>query len=230
MRDTLEADSIVFEVGRRRILSDIYIKIETGRITGLLGRNGQGKSTLMKILFGTLTPMTKSIRVNGHYIHKPYLERGLISYLPQFNCVPADRKIIDLFKDFELDYDVFVSRFSHIASGSNLKFRQLSGGSRRFIETYLLLFTPGSFALLDEPFSHLSPVIIQEMSLLIREASKQKGILITDHYYEETLRISDQLYILQNGKIKPVQSSEELDASGYLPLSCSSITVFKSSS
>lgn len=228
MKNTLEADSIVFEIGGRRILSDIYIQLETGRITGLLGRNGQGKSSLMKILFGTLHPLNKSIRINGHYIHKPYLKMSLINYLPQFNCFPADRKITDLFKDFEVDYAVFVSRFAHIMPDSKLKFRQLSAGNRRFIETYLLLFTPGLFALLDEPFSHLSPVTLQEMSLLIREASKEKGILISDHYFEEILQISDQLYVLEGGKIKLIHSKEELAVSGYLPRCYSSEGEFMS--
>lgn len=230
MKNTLEADSIVFEIGGRRILSDIYIQLETGRITGLLGRNGQGKSSLMKIIFGTLTPLTKSIRINGHYIQKPYLETNLITYLPQFNCFPADRKVNDLFKDFKVDYTIFVSRFADIAYDNNLKFSQLSGGNRRFIETYLLLFTPGLFALLDEPYSHLSPVRVQEMNMLIREAGKQKGILISDHYYEEILRVSDELYVLQSGKMKLIHSNEELTTSGYLPLCYSSETEFKSSS
>lgn len=230
MKNTLEADSIVYEIAGRRILSDIYIQLKTGRITGLLGRNGQGKSTLMKIIFGTLTPLTKSVRINGRHIHKPYLETNLITYLPQFNCFPADRKVTDLFKDFKVDYAVFDSRFTHLAFNSNLKLNQLSGGNRRFIETYLLLFTPGLFAFLDEPFSHLSPVRVQEMSILIREASKQKGILISDHCYEEILRISDELYVLQSEKIKLIRSNEELAASGYLPLCYSSEAEFKSSS
>ncbi len=184
----------------------------------------------MKIIFGTLTPMSKSIRINGRYIQKPYLETNLITYLPQFNCFPADKKVTDLFKDFKVDYSVFVSRFAYIAYNSNLKFGQLSGGNRRFIETYLLLFTPGLFTLLDEPFSHLSPIRVQEMNILIREASKQKGILISDHYYEEILRTSDELYVLQSGKIKFINSNQELATSGYLPLSYSSETEFKSSS
>jgi ABC-type sugar transport system ATPase subunit len=64
MTHCLEADSIQLEFNGRRILSDIYLKCETGRITGLLGRNGEGKSCLMQIIYGTLA-CEKSVRIDG---------------------------------------------------------------------------------------------------------------------------------------------------------------------
>lgn len=63
MKNILEIDSVILEYGLKRILQNVYLKTETGKITGLLGRNGSSKSSLMKILFGELNPSNKSIRL-----------------------------------------------------------------------------------------------------------------------------------------------------------------------
>jgi len=81
MIHTLEADSIQLEFDGRSILSDIYLKAETGKITGLLGRNGAGKSCLMKIIYGSLKS-EKSIRIDGYAQHEALKQTGLLRYLP----------------------------------------------------------------------------------------------------------------------------------------------------
>ena len=65
MMNSLEVDSVILDFGMRRILQDVYLKCETGRITGLLGRNGTGKSSLMKIIFGKLRLSSSSVRLNN---------------------------------------------------------------------------------------------------------------------------------------------------------------------
>jgi len=65
MKNILDIDSVILEFGLQRILQNVYLKSESGRITGLLGRNGTGKSSLMKISFGELNPTNKSIRINN---------------------------------------------------------------------------------------------------------------------------------------------------------------------
>ena len=84
----LEIDSVVLEFGSRKLLSDIYLKCETEKITGLIGRNGTGKTSLFNIIYGTLTPNHKSIRLNEQFIRTLYKEANFIKYLPQHNFIP----------------------------------------------------------------------------------------------------------------------------------------------
>ena len=87
MKHILEADSIQLEFDNRKILSDIYIKFETGKITGLIGRNGQGKTCLMQIIYGSLK-CERSIRINKINQPKTFQIPELLMYLPQFNFIP----------------------------------------------------------------------------------------------------------------------------------------------
>src|SRR3954471_9444247 len=99
MKHILEADSIQLAFGERTILSDVYLKCETGKITGLLGRNGQGKSCLMKIIHGTM-PLEKSVRFDKQSHYQPFKRPDLLLYLPQFNFIPKQLNLTRVFKDF----------------------------------------------------------------------------------------------------------------------------------
>ena len=102
----LEADGIQLEFKGKRILSDIYLKSETGKITGLLGRNGEGKSCLMKIIYGSMESES-SIRCDGAIYKKAFRQRGLLTYLPQFNFIPGSLTPKRIFQDFELEFSLF---------------------------------------------------------------------------------------------------------------------------
>ena len=113
MTHKLEADSIQLEFKGRRILSDIYLKCETGKITGLLGRNGEGKTCLMKIIYGTLRT-EKSVRFDNVVQHEAFKKPGLILYLPQFNFIPKGLSLKRIFNDFNLEYSFFEKRFTQV--------------------------------------------------------------------------------------------------------------------
>ena len=111
MTHLLETDSIQLEFGLRKILSDVYLKVETGYITGLLGRNGAGKSCLMNIIYGSLEASDKSVRLDGKAIFHAYKSSHILLYLPQFNFIPPRLKVSRVFDDFELDYNLFQHHF-----------------------------------------------------------------------------------------------------------------------
>jgi len=96
--------------------------------------------------------------------------------------------------------------------------RDLSGGQTRLTETYILLKTAAKFVLLDEPFTHLSPLMIEQVQELVSEAKKEKGILITDHMYRHIIDLSDTLYLLANGKTHLIRDLSELEFLGYAKL------------
>ena len=81
--NSLEIDSVTLSFNGRKVLSDIYLKCDTGEIVGLIGRNGAGKSCLLKLLFGSLQGENQSIRLNKTYSRKPYAIPRTIHYLHQ---------------------------------------------------------------------------------------------------------------------------------------------------
>lgn len=89
MKHKLEVDGIELFFGARKILGDIYLKCETGSITGLLARNGEGKTCLMNIIYGSLKANSSSVRFDEVTISNAYKRPALLTYLPQFNFIPA---------------------------------------------------------------------------------------------------------------------------------------------
>ena len=214
MNHKLEADSIQLEFNGRKILSDIYLKSETGNITGLLGRNGEGKTCLLKIIYGSLT-CDKSVRFDNVPQIVPYKRPDLLLYLPQFNFIPKQLSLKSVFKDFELDYSVFENRFPEFVSKYTTAIGTLSGGEHRLVELYVVLKTKSQFALIDEPFTHLNPIQIEKVKMLILEEKEKKGLIITDHLYQHIVDISDNLYVLANGKTHLTRSMENIETLGY---------------
>ncbi|OKL40270.1 ATP-binding cassette domain-containing protein [Pontibacter flavimaris] len=210
----LEADSIQLAFDGRRILSDIYIKCETGAITGLLGRNGQGKSCLMKIIYGSLK-CEKSVRFDNRIQFEAFKRPDLLLYLPQFNFIPSHISLRRIFSDFELDYSSFEHRFPEFATRYKASIGSLSGGERRLVEIYAVVKSASQFAMLDEPFTHLNPIQIDKVKDLLLEAKQNKGVIVTDHMFRHVLDISGTLYLLVNGKTHLVGTTEEIEALGY---------------
>jgi lipopolysaccharide export system ATP-binding protein len=218
MKHLLEADSIVLEFGLRRILSDIYIRCDTGNITGLLGRNGQGKSCLMNIIYGNLPALNKSVRFDRLPVPYAFKKPGLLTYLPQFNFIPGRLTVKQVFADFKLDFSHFDNLFPGFDSTYKIAFKNFSGGDRRLIETYVMILSDAQFTMLDEPFSHLSPVHTEKMKIILKEIKARKGLLITDHQYEQITDICDHLYLLADGKTHLIKDSSDLSRLGYISI------------
>ena len=217
MTHTLEADSIQLQFDDRRILSDIYLKCETGKITGLLGRNGQGKSCLMQIIYGRLK-CERSVRFDNASQYEAFKRPDLLLYLPQFNFIPKILTLKRIFQDFELDYSSFESRFPEFKARYKSSMNNLSGGEHRLVELYIIVKSKSQFAMLDEPFTHLNPVQIEKVKDLLLDEKINKGLLITDHMYRHITQICDNLYVLTSGKTYLTKSIEEIETLGYARL------------
>jgi ABC-type lipopolysaccharide export system ATPase subunit len=217
MHNLLEIDGIQLQFKEKKILSAIYIKCETSQITGLLGRNGQGKSCLMNIIYGTL-PCEKSVRFNQVSIVESFRRPELLRYLPQFNFIPTFLSLRKIFKDFNLDYQQFLEFFPEFESKEKYTVGSFSGGERRLVELYVILKSPAQFAMLDEPFTHLNPLQIDKVKALIVAEKKNKGLLITDHMFQHIVDVSDCLYVLTNGQTYLAKSIQDIESMGYARL------------
>ena len=212
----LEVDSIILEFGHHRVLQDVYFTNETGRITGILGRNGCGKSCLMNIIYGVLLTNNKSIRIDGEPIFEGYRDPKLFRYLPQFNFIPKDFTIRRIFADFGLDFSSFIVWFPEFEKYYSMNLGKLSGGERRIIEVYAILASKTKFCMLDEPFSHIMPLHVEALKNIMLEEKQNKGIIITDHLHRYITDISDQLYVIVHGKAHLTKGIEDLKSLGYI--------------
>jgi len=217
MSNILEIDSVIKSFNERQVLTDIYLKCESGDIIGMLGRNGSGKTTLLKILFGTLAADRKFIRINGKVYNSPYKTRNEICYLPQHEFLPKHLtvdKAVELYlgkasTNFFLNDGILNPLIKN-------KVSNLSGEELRYLEIKLLLNTDSKFVLLDEPFNGVSPILVQYIKALIIESSKTKGIILTDHDYRNVLDVANRYCLIFDGGIKPIKDKYELVKWGYV--------------
>ncbi|MBS1580265.1 MAG: ATP-binding cassette domain-containing protein [Bacteroidetes bacterium] len=218
MNHKLEIDSIQFEFNGRKILSDIYLQCETGKITGLLGKNGEGKSCLMNIIYGSLR-CEKSVRFDNISTTQAFKQPNLLMYLPQFNFIPKTLSLQRIFQDFGLDYNKFQNTFSEfIIVDKKTSISNLSGGERRLIELYIIVKSATQFVMLDEPFTHLNPLQIEKVKELLKEEKANKGLLITDHMYRHVVDVYDNLYVLTKGKTFFAKNIVDIETLGYAKL------------
>lgn len=214
----LHADSITKSFNTQNILGDICLICETGSVTGLLGRNGTGKSTLLKIISGTVKGDSQFIRVDDQVMISQPDRRRMISFLPQASFLPREVKVKNLIPLFCIpESAVQLSGLALIQPFLHETVRKLSGGEKRLVELLLILYSDSKFVLLDEPFSGLSPKTTQAIQSLIREQARQKGIIISDHRFRDVLEISDEVYLLSGTHLKKIQHFEELKRYKYLP-------------
>ena len=218
MQHKLEADSIILEFGNRSILSNIYFKCETGQITGILGRNGQGKTCLMNIVYGNLKPINKSIRFDSITINEAFRRPDLLTYLPQFSFIPSHLTVKRIFSDFDLDFCDFEKIFPEFSTKWSYPIRTLSAGQRRLIEVYVIIKSNSQFSMLDEPFSHLMPLQIEKIYELLENEKSNKGFLITDHMFRYVTEVSQNLYVLVDGKTHLTNDITDIEKLGYARL------------
>jgi lipopolysaccharide export system ATP-binding protein len=211
----LKAANLIKTFKKRTVVNNITLEINVGEITGLLGPNGAGKTTTFNMISGTIKPNKGSIFINGINITKePMYKRARlgISYLPQessvFRKLTAEENLLAIFELLKISkternkrLDELIERFGlgHVRKSNVMS---LSGGERRRVEVARSLILSPKFILLDEPFSGIDPIAVEDMQDILLELKKESiGILITDHNVREALRICDSAYILNDGQI-----------------------------
>lgn len=211
-----ELDNVELNFSRRNILNGVYLKSELGKVTGILGSNGCGKSCLLQILFGSMKAKYKLVRVDNKPILKPLYKTKKVKFLPQFNFIPNNIRLETIFDLYQVDWNEFTTVFKTLKETRHNHFKELSGGERRLVESYLVLKSNSDLVLMDEPFSHLAPLNIEIFKKLISEEKKNKAIIITDHMYKHIIDSSDDIYLLKNGSTRKINELNELETYKYL--------------
>jgi len=208
----------------RNVVDDVSVEVGTSEIVGLLGPNGAGKSTTFYMIVGSIKPNVGEISYDGQIITKfPMFRRARlgIGYLPQdtsiFQKLTVEENIESVLEVMGVDKQMRRRRktelmdelgISHLAKS---KAYTLSGGECRRAEIARALAADPSFILLDEPFSGIDPIAVQDIKQIIFHLRERNlGVLVTDHNAVEMLEIVDRAYLITDGKITLAGSPEEL--------------------
>jgi len=214
----LEADGIRIAFNGRQVLSNIYLRVQTGQIVGLLGRNGSGKSVLLQTIFGARAVADASVRVNGQRMVPAFRHSGLLNYLPQEPLLPPSLSLAQAARLLGVNLEQATARFPELRSQFGSRVGELSGGAARLVQALLLLHADTAFSLFDEPFAGVMPVHVEALAEEMQRLKQWKGLLITDHRYAEVLPICDVVYLLHQGRLLKLDGNvrEQLRDYGYL--------------
>lgn len=220
----LEIKGLAKSYDGREVVKGVDILVKRGEIVGLLGPNGAGKTTTFYMVVGIIPPNRGNIVFDNNNITAlPIHERARygIGYLAQepsvFRKLSVEENIMAILETLpiskverndRLKFLLDELNISHLAKN---KAYTLSGGERRRLEITRALVTNPSFILLDEPFSGIDPIVVNEAQEIIKELKeKGLGILLTDHNVRETLSITDRAYLIAEGRILISGTAQEL--------------------
>ncbi len=225
-RHILEGKGLYRTYGQREVVRNVSLEVHRGEIVGLLGPNGAGKTTTFYILTGMIRPTAGQVGLDGEDITQMpmYLRaRKGIGYLSQepsvFTRLTVEDNLRLVLQVSGLNEDEQKERLEkllmelHITHIRKSRASTLSGGERRRTEIARSLVANPSFMLLDEPFSGVDPIAVEEIQHIVLQLRERNiGVLITDHSVRETLSITDRAYLLYDGVMMKSGTAEELAA------------------
>jgi len=215
-KHTLGVSDLHKKFGRKEVVRGVNFKMHNGEVAGLLGPNGAGKTTIFYMIVGFYNPSKGIVKMDEADItSKPMYRRARlgIAYLPQeasiFRKLSVEQNICAVLEsrrdiDKKQKKEKLESLLEEFGIGrirSQYGYT-LSGGERRRTEIARALATEPKFLLLDEPFAGIDPIAVFEIKQIIRRlAEKGIGVLITDHNVRDTLEITNEAFIIADGKI-----------------------------
>ena len=223
-KQVLHARGLVKIYRRRRVVDNVDFEVPQGKIVGLLGPNGAGKTTSFYIVMGLIHPNAGRVYLDDKDITKfPIYKRARlgIGYLAQepsvFRKLTVEENVLLILEALGIPYCMRHERTDQLLKELDLEplrrsmASTLSGGERRRVEIARALAGNPRFLLLDEPFTGVDPIAIQDIQMIINDLKKKDfGILITDHSVREILAVSDTIYIMHKGKILQSGTAQEI--------------------
>lgn len=211
----LEAKDLVKRYSGRAVVDHVSVVVNQGEIVGLLGRNGAGKTTTFRMTIGMITPNQGTVIFDGVEVTRmPMYKRarrgmGYLSQEPSiFQRLTVRQNLLAILETMNLSRRDRMERCEGLLGQFGLTHvkeqlaRTLSGGERRKLEIARALVSNPTMILLDEPFSGVDPIAVEDLQKEIR-ALRDRGIsvLLTDHNVRETLTVTDRSYIIDNGRV-----------------------------
>lgn len=185
------------------VLDGLNLTIPAGRIVGLLGPNGCGKSTLIKLVSGLLQPDSGEILVDGMPISEK--TNAIISYLPErtyFNSWMRVSQLVDYFSEFYEDFDPIraVALMKDLGINTNSKLKSLSKGTKEKVQLILVMSRDAKLYLLDEPIAGVDPAAREYiLSTIVSNYNPDASIIITTHLISDVEQVLDDFVFLSFG-------------------------------
>ena len=203
--ELLKTENLCKSYGEKQVLCDINVTIPRGRIVGLLGKNGMGKSTLIKLINDLLTPTTGRILVNGEPVG--VASKRVISYLPERIALEKSmtaEQVIEYYNDFYDNFDPEKARrlLNDLGLDPTMKLSKMSKGMQEKVQLVLVMSREAELYILDEPLGGVDPATRDYiLDTILSNFSEGASVIISTHLISDIERILDEVIFLDNGKI-----------------------------
>jgi ABC-2 type transport system ATP-binding protein len=199
--------------GKTLALNKVSLDVEAGRVIGLLGPNGSGKTTFLKLCNGLLTPSAGEITIAGH---APGVEtKAIVSYLPEnsyFNDWMKVQDMLSFFGDFYTDFDAAKAgeMLKALAIEPSARIKALSKGTKEKVQLILVMARQAKLYLLDEPIGGVDPAVRDYiLSTIIKNYNPEASVIISTHLIADVEQVLDEVIFLKEGQIS---LHEDVDA------------------
>lgn len=209
----LECRGITKKFGTKTAISDLTVTLEKGKIYGLLGENGSGKTTWMKMIAGLSKPTSGEILFEGHPLC--YADKEKIAYMatePFYYNYMNIKDVEEYYRDFFKDFDVtrFEETIGKIGLSKDMKVRELSSGMSEKLKIAATLARNAELCMLDEPLNGIDYKAREEIiSLILEEADEEKTIVMSTHLIEEIESFVEDALFIKGGKLIDVINLEK---------------------
>lgn len=201
----LECKELTKRYGNMTALNNVSIKIEPGRVVGLLGPNGSGKTTLIKLVNGLLSPNAGEIRICGN---APGTEsKAIVSYLPDKTHLPewmSAEKLMDMYEDFYADFDRARCRemLGHLNLDPKQRLQQMSKGTKEKVQLIMVMSRKAKLYLLDEPIGGVDPATRDFiLDTIIKNYDPDAAVVISTHLISDVENVLDEVIFVDRGNI-----------------------------
>ena len=213
----IEVNNVSFQIEDRKILKNINLKINEGKIYGIIGPNGVGKTTLLRCLTGIYETTEGTVKYDGENVYDNPKVKSKIGYVADENIMPSNFRVRDMIKFYRYSYPQFDKKrfdeLNEIFKISEKRFIfQLSKGMKMRLSIMLAFSIHAKYLILDEPTSGLDAILKNKLlNIFMDEVYENKTtIIISSHHLNELERICDDVAILDDGVVSYENSVENM--------------------
>jgi len=212
--ELVECKKLCKSYDEKQVLKDVNLKIPKGKIVGLLGKNGTGKTTLIKLINDLLTPTSGEILIKGK---KPGVEsKDIIAYLPEKTYLDREMSVKDAIKYFEEFYTNFDSKkavklLKDLDLDMNSKISKMSKGMQEKLQLILVMSRNAELYILDEPLGGVDPATRDYiLDTILTNFNKDASVIISTHLISDIERILDEVIFIDDGQIILQEDADKL--------------------
>lgn len=210
----LECKNLCKSFDDKEVLKNINLTVDHGRIVGLLGKNGQGKTTIIKLINDLLTPSSGEVLINGS---APDIEsKKIISYLPERTYLDKDMRVMDVLKYFSEFYEDFneeraLKLLEDLDLDINQRLKKMSKGMQEKVQLIMVMSRDAQLYILDEPLGGVDPATRDYiLDTILSNFSEGASVIISTHLIADIERILDDVIFIDKGEIVLQASADEL--------------------